>query len=446
MHAARLLYRATLRCTLRRFSRSADSESARGVSSLGRFGDQAIAFWASCPKLMSSMSRVDGMDGATPEHNGGNMKNFNLFVFDLGSPSSSSLASSASNLAKVEACLSGIDDVAVSPYAERVAQSSAVPEKHVEASEDVHLDIMATLAPALTTKELGRVFLYAPLLDSTQRVVEHIGKSSVLNVVCVADTQTAGRGRGSNVWSSPPGCLLFSFNFSSTDGANLPFVQYIISLALIRSVKSINGCDCLPIKIKWPNDIYAKVGRKSMVSSEAVGKDGFTEPPKHGDYVKIGGVLCQSTYDYQSKSFAVVVGVGLNVLNEHPTTCLERLRKNLSGVEDRGREISRATVLASFLNTVEPMIELFNSDGFQPFQEEYLEHWLHSRQTVTAVDLARGSQDQENMPEDGIPLTITGIAESSGLLAMDPSTGQQYELLPDGNSLDFMRGLLKRKL
>ena len=30
--------------------------------------------------------------------------------------------------------------------------------------------------------------------------------------VCVADVQVSGRGRGGNTWSSPPGCLMFSFN------------------------------------------------------------------------------------------------------------------------------------------------------------------------------------------------------------------------------------------
>ena len=65
---------------------------------------------------------------------------------------------------------------------------------------------------------------------------------------------------------------------------------------------------------------------------------------------------------------------------------------------------------------------------------------------MTAVDLARGDQVQIDMPGDGTELEIIGIAASSGLLSVDRATGQQYELLPDGNSLDFFQGLLKRKL
>jgi hypothetical protein len=42
-------------------------------------------------------------------------------------------------------------------------------------------------------------------------------------------------------------------------------------------------------------------------------------------------------------------------------------------------------------------------------------------------------------------VTIVGVAESSGLLAVDDQ-GQRYELLPDGNSFDFLQGLIKRKI
>ena len=44
-----------------------------------------------------------------------------------------------------------------------------------------------------------------------------------------------------------------------------------------------------------------------------------------------------------------------------------------------------------------------------------------------------------------IPLTIEGLTENGFLRAVD-SNGQTFELHPDGNSLDFFRGLIRRKL
>lgn len=54
----------------------------------------------------------------------------------------------------------------------------------------------------------------------------------------------------------------------------------------------------LDVRIKWPNDIYS-------------------------NGMKIGGILCHSTY--RSKEFQVVVGVGLNLDNSQPTTCVNHL-------------------------------------------------------------------------------------------------------------------------
>eukprot|EP00946_MAST-07B_sp_MAST-7B-sp1_P001046 g1046.t1 len=364
-------------------------------------------------------------------------------------PSSPVAEARGGKVGRVVACLSEVGGIRV--VVSHVADGKFNPP------EEGGFDLARTYMPALTTQELGRTLLYTPCVDSTQSVLDHLSQptSAVINTACVADRQTGGKGRGSNVWVSPPGCLLFSFNFAATDGTRLPFAQYLMSLALIKAVQSLEGCENLPIKIKWPNDIYARVGPDfgdigtiPAAQGEKVGYTRFIAPPRHGDYVKIGGVLCQSSYDYQSKSFVVVAGIGLNILNEQPTTCLEQLRKSMigSGNDKIGASVSCAAVLAAFFNTVEPMLNQFRSDGFDPFLDEYLAHWLHTGQSVTAVDLARGEQDQSNMPEDGTKLEIIGIAASSGLLAVDRATGQQYELLPDGNSLDFFQGLLKRKL
>ena len=71
------------------------------------------------------------------------------------------------------------------------------------------------------------------------------------------------------------------------DGETLPFVQYLVSLAVVKAVEAIDddadgasGRNGL-VGIKWPNDIYAQ-------------------------HVKIGGILCQS--DYCNGKFSVTTG------------------------------------------------------------------------------------------------------------------------------------------
>ena len=52
------------------------------------------------------------------------------------------------------------------------------------------------------------------------------------------------------------------------------------------------------MRIKWPNDVYA-------------------------GGLKLGGVLCHSAY--RARRFATVTGVGLNLANREPTTCVDAL-------------------------------------------------------------------------------------------------------------------------
>ena len=256
-----------------------------------------------------------------------------------------------------------------------------------------------TYTSLLTTATLGRNMLYSPLLPSTQTLVNQIANEVPPGTVCIADRQTAGKGRGCNVWYSPPGCLLFTFTFTTTDGKNLPFAQYLLSLALVQAIQRV-GEGSSAVKIKWPNDIYAKVaqrGNKGKVEVDEAGDGGdgdddgstlqsgtiggrttpstldassFVAPPVHDhQYTKIGGVLCQSTYDYTTKKFLVIAGIGLNVENEAPTTCLKSLFPSHVVV-------NRETVLAQFFNVLEPMLQIFNDTGFQHYYNDYMSEWL----------------------------------------------------------------------
>jgi biotin--protein ligase len=91
------------------------------------------------------------------------------------------------------------------------------------------------------------------------------------------------------------------------------------------------------VKIKWPNDLYAKG-------------------------LKIGGVLCTSTYS--SKNFNVVIGVGLNVANQHPTICLDTL---LHEICSDPTTLTRHELLAAILGRFEVLFKVFLSQGGQPF-------------------------------------------------------------------------------
>ena len=84
---------------------------------------------------------------------------------------------------------------------------------------------------------VGSTILYADMMESTQNIVQRTISDVPEGFLCVTDKQSKGRGRGSNEWSSPPGCLLFTFvtRFPSTMGTNLPFVSVVFIIIILSS-------------------------------------------------------------------------------------------------------------------------------------------------------------------------------------------------------------------
>ncbi|XP_022863680.1 biotin--protein ligase 2-like isoform X1 [Olea europaea var. sylvestris] len=255
---------------------------------------------------------------------------------------------------------------------------------------------------SLSTSRVGRFLIYSPILPTTHDIVsqwaiflfffkylvvdscEFILFYSVkclvliiltmasnfcelpLGTVCVADVQLKGRGRSKNVWESPKGCLMFSFSLQMEDGRVVPLVQYVVCLAMAEAINDVclrNGIPPLNVRIKWPNDLYL-------------------------DGLKVGGILCTSTYT--SKKFNVSAGIGVNVSNEKPTTCLNAVIQRLTSV---AYQLQREDIMAAFFNKFENYYDIFQSQGFQALEELYYKTWLHSGQRVI-VQEKKENQDQ----------------------------------------------------
>mgnify|MGYP006145324481 FL=1 len=339
-------------------------------------------------------------------------------------------------------------------------EAAAAEEGGSSAPPLTYFDV-AEFGSALETETLGRTLLYAQTIDSTQTLLRDglWGVDPSWGAICLAESQVKGAGRGGNTWSSPPGCLLFSFHSQFNSGRSLPFVQYMISLAVIQAIEGTTraggsgGGDArrLPIHIKWPNDIYADLGalggaaaaaKDEAASSRdgaAASPEGSTSASGSAGMVKIGGILCNSS-SMMSGVFDVVTGVGFNVWNDEPTTSLRAIVDAANDAAEPSsaapwRCPSSAALVAAFLGHFEALKTQFDRDGFSSFEDEYYARWLHSGQSVVVEPHGRA--------------TISGISHTTGALiaaASRPGGGDEtLELFPDGNSFDFMRGLVSKK-
>ena len=99
----------------------------------------------------------------------------------------------------------------------------------------------------------------------------------------LASTQLTGRGRGANVWLSPPGCLMFSLllrvPLAVLPAQKLVFIQYLFALAVAEACRAdrVLGDEAgSRVRIKWPNDIYGIM--------------------QDGERKKLGGILVNTSF------------------------------------------------------------------------------------------------------------------------------------------------------
>ncbi|KAL8731151.1 MAG: hypothetical protein Q9181_004398 [Wetmoreana brouardii] len=269
----------------------------------------------------------------------------------------------------------------------------------------------------------GKNLLYGEVVTSTNTMLEkntELLRRLPTGFTATATVQVAGRGRGTNVWVSPAGSLMFStvirHPMSLMAQAPVVFLQYLVALAIVQGIQTYDhGYQRIPVRLKWPNDIFA---------ADPADPSGKT-------FVKIGGILVNS--HYSTSEYLSVVGVGLNTTNASPTTSLNALNPPAPFTLEK--------LLARILTCFSALYIRFIRTGFDKhFQDLYYKHWLHNEQVVTLE------------AEGGIRARIKGITTDWGLLKAeelgweDRATGRLLTLQSDSNSFDFFKGLIKRKV
>ncbi|KAF9990352.1 biotin holocarboxylase synthetase [Mortierella antarctica] len=293
----------------------------------------------------------------------------------------------------------------------------------------------------------GNSLMYGQVVTSTQTMLDkNFGLCQQLpdGFVCNATIQVSGRGRGRNSWISPPGCLQFSMVLRhpvQATHASAVFVQYLVALAVVESVCSLPGYEDLPLRLKWPNDIYAEAPLDHPSQAEvARASNGQPAGPK---MIKIGGVLVNS--NFSGSEFLLVIGCGVNATNPNPTTSINHLIRYHNKTMGRNLDVfSQETLLAHILVKLEEFHKRFlggNGRGFAQFEEMYYKRWLHSDAMVTLTTMTPHKR-----------VRIQGVTLDYGLLktvAVDEQgrdiVGEEYRLQPDGNSFDMLKGLISLK-
>lgn len=165
----------------------------------------------------------------------------------------------------------------------------------------------------------------------------------------------------------------------------------------------------LDIRLKWPNDIYA-----------------------YGS-TKLGGVIANT--EISGMDAICNIGIGFNLDNCVPTTCLNELIKSFNIKHSTNLPyVGYEQFFANVFNEMENLIDIVQTGNMAHLFDLYYQNWLHTDAEIVIID----SKGKKKLA------TIIGVDDFGYLLVQQP--GQAPESVhPDGNSFDILRGLISAK-
>lgn len=133
----------------------------------------------------------------------------------------------------------------------------------------------ATAAALAALLGLPRVKLLSTV-SSTQDVAHELATAGApAGTLVLADEQTSGRGRQGRTWISEPGAgIWLTLIERPTDPASADVLSLRVGLALARALDRFAA---EPVRLKWPNDVYAGARKLAGVLAEARWRDGAVE-------------------------------------------------------------------------------------------------------------------------------------------------------------------------
>lgn len=211
--------------------------------------------------------------------------------------------------------------------------------------------ITAALPPALRDRLAGIEVHWE--IDSTSSALLRGAAVCGDYSVCLAEQQSAGRGRRGRAWQSPPLCNVyisvlkrFERGMGSLSGLSLA-----VGVAVVQALESLGAQG---LGLKWPNDVLAPSG-------------------------KLAGILVELGGEFLGPCHAVI-GVGVNLyLPPGVRAAIDQPAADLAGL--CSPLPPRNAVVAALLRELVEVLDLFAQQGFAPLREAFEQR-----------DLLRGSE------------------------------------------------------
>ena len=253
----------------------------------------------------------------------------------------------------------GISRAAVSKYIKVLGELGlnifSVTGKGYRLAEPIQLlnsELIATHCHHFDAKQLRLL----NVIDSTNQYLKERIATLKNGDVCLAEAQTAGRGRRGRTWVSPYGASLYLSQFWQFAGGyqSISGLSLAVGVAITRALEKAGYQD---IALKWPNDIYARGKKLAGVLIEVEGQMG-------------GACDC-------------IIGVGLNMALDVGSEKIDQPWIDLTTLNPTGFERNRISAL--LLDELTRCMEVFSHSGLDPFIETWRERNVFRDKPITLI-------------------------------------------------------------
>ena len=189
---------------------------------------------------------------------------------------------------------------------------------------------------------------YQPIISSTNEWILQNIPSLKKGDLCVAEYQTAGRGRRGRQWLSPfAGQITFSFYWVFDPKKSIEGLSLVIGLAI---------AEVLNVQVKWPNDILF-------------------------DGRKLGGILVEIA-NHKNGMLNLVIGVGINVSLPKQT----EISQPYAEICEIDPDVDRQTLLPKLIQHLYIRLNIFEKNGINAeFQRAWQSYNAFSNNEVNVL-------------------------------------------------------------
>ncbi|MDG6896162.1 bifunctional biotin--[acetyl-CoA-carboxylase] ligase/biotin operon repressor BirA [Volucribacter amazonae] len=245
------------------------------------------------------------------------------------------------------------------------------------------------LTKALTP---AQVILHENIDSTNQYILNNLTLLSK-GTICLAEQQTAGRGRRGRQWQSPFGRqIIMSLYWTLPINRNIEGVSSVIGLAIADCLQQ-QGAD---IQLKWPNDLLYQQR-------------------------KLGGILIELAKS-SDNLWHLVIGIGINV-------CLplqQQIDQPWANLNEALPQLERNSLIVALVKHIERYLHYFEHYGITPYlQQQWCSFDAYFVQEVRVI-----TEQKE----------IIGIAEGIDLQGrLQLITKEQQRLLFNGGEVSLRK-------